>query len=208
MTRMHRRISLFCLVFLMVAAIPATALDLGGHDRDGVVVGILLGYGWNSVEFKDETGAERKFDGIDTFNGDFRVGWARSDHVVGSIGFNGWKRSYYQQATPITTSYYAFMLNLHWYPMGEGFWIKGGAGYGTLDFYAQYPPGDPFAPVSFNEAGLALSLGVGYEFRVADTFAIGVSYDYQTTDVGDFAGGYDTSPVSSALSLSLVYYAE
>jgi opacity protein-like surface antigen len=204
----HRRILLTLLTLLLIWAVPASAMDLGGHDRDGVVVGVLLGYGWNSVEFKDETGAERSFDGMDTFNGDFRVGWARSDHVVGSIGFNGWKRSYYQDVTPITSQYYSFNLQFHWYPMGEGFWIKPGVGYGTLDFTAQYPPGNAFQPLNFNEAGLALLLGVGYEFRVADTFAIGISYDYQTTDVGDFAGGVDTTPISSALSLSLVYYAD
>lgn len=204
MNRSGSSILLCAFIFLFAGALPAQALDLGGHVRDGVVVGLLFGHGWNDVSWNTPEGEGRSTDNLSAFNGAFRVGWARSDYFMASIGLNGWRRSFNQRLTPATASFYSFTLEGHLFPRGEGFWIKGGIGRGSLDLDIQ----DPVNRIIVKEAGFAWTVGAGYEFRVSDSTAIGLSYDYQDTGVGDFAGGQDTKVTSHALSLSINYYVQ
>jgi hypothetical protein len=188
---------------LFVLASPASALDLGGHDRDGTVIGLTLGYGWNSVEFTQANGTTRDTGNINTFTGGFRVGWASSDYFIASIGGYGWKRSYYSY-TNFTIKNYAFMLEGYFFPRGEGFWIKGGVGRGTTDVWSQDP--DPREQVVFNETAWSWSTGAGYEFRVSDGAGIGISYDLLYIPLGDFSDLKDVSSISQSVSLNIHFY--
>ncbi|MCK9996381.1 MAG: hypothetical protein KAH56_08920, partial [Candidatus Krumholzibacteria bacterium] len=87
---------------------------------------------------------------------------------------------------------------------GEGFWVKGGVGRGTLDFYAKAAM--PINDVIFNETAWSWSTGAGYEFRVSDGAAIGISYDFLYIPVGDFAGFNEVSSISHNLSLNIHFY--
>lgn len=204
MTRFNRCILLSSMIFLLAGALPASALDLGGHDRDGVVVGLLFGHGWNEVSWKNAEGQEVKTDNLSAFNGAFRVGWARSEYIMASIGMNGWRRSFNQNFVPASASYYSFLLEVHVFPRGEGLWLKGGLGRGSLDLDIN----DPIRRRIIKESGFAWTVGAGYEFRVSDSTAFGISYDFQNTGVGDFAGFADTQVNSHALSLSINYYVQ
>ena len=204
MLRSRTPILLIVMTFMMAATLPAMALELGGHIRDGVVVGLDFGYGWNNVKFKDTEGAEVSTGDIETFNGGFQVGWAPNDNFFGSIGMNGWRRNYNTLAGNIDGRYYSFMLEGYFFPRGEGFWIKGGIGRGTLDL-TFIPPGERY---NINEKGLALTTGAGYELRVADTTAVALAYIYQHTDVGDFGGGTDTTVRSHVASLTIRFYVQ
>ena len=199
-------IRLACLAALLTLAVsPALAIDLGGHDRDGTVLGLTLGYGWNSIEYNDSDGSAVKMSNIETFSGGFRVGWASSDHLIVSLGMYGWKKSYY---TPYylssSATEYHFMLEAYWFPLGEGFWIKGGIGRGTLDFYGQAV--DPRDNLVFNEKGWTLGTGAGYEFRVSDGAAIGLCWDYFHLPIGDYGALTDIKTDSHAISLNLHFY--
>jgi hypothetical protein len=208
MTRNQIRGTVLATVLLLVTALPTFALDLGGHDRDGTVVGLTLGHGWNSVQFTtDNLGA------IDTgnksaFTGGGRIGWASSDYFIASIGMYGWRKGYYNYYSlsylNTNTSIYHFILEGYFFPRGEGFWIKGGIGRGTMDFNATAPR--PQDSLIFNESGWTLSTGAGYEFRIADEAAIGISYDLIYLPVGDFAGFSDVSSTSHNLSLNIHFY--
>lgn len=203
MTRFQIRATFLIEVLLLVSASSAAALDLGGHDRDGTVIGLTLGYGWNSIEYTQTGELPRETGTVGTFTGGFRVGWASSDYFIASIGMYGWKRSYYT-FTPMTTTSYSFMLEGYFFPLGEGFWIKGGVGRGTLDFYAKAAL--PINDVIFNETAWSWSTGAGYEFRVTDGAGIGISYDFLYIPVGDFAGFNDVSSISHSLSLNIHFY--
>jgi len=204
MFRSRTPIVFIVMTFLLTASLPAFAMDLGGHDRDGVVVGLDLGYGWNTVEFNNAEGQKISTGSIETFNGGFQVGWAPSDNFIGSIGFNGWRRSFSQNLVPISARYYSFMVEGYFFPRGEGFWIKGGIGRGTMDLTMNHPQ----RIYNINEAGLALTTGAGYEFRVADTTALALAYIYQHTDVGDFGDGTDTTVGSHSVSLTIHFYVQ
>jgi opacity protein-like surface antigen len=188
---------------LIVLASPASAIDLGGHDRDGTVIGLTMGYGWNSVEFTQDSGIAGGWGNINSFTGGFRVGWASSDYFIASIGMYGWKRSFYSY-TDFTIKNYAFMLEGYFFPRGEGFWIKGGVGRGTTDVWAQNP--DPREQGIFNETAWSWSTGAGYEFRVSDGAGVGISYDLLFIPLGDFDDVTDVSSISQSVSLNIHFY--
>jgi hypothetical protein len=209
MTRFQIPGTLLIAVLLMVAASSAFAIDLGGHDRDGTVIGLTLGHGWNSVQFTyaDINGDMKAMDtgNVSAFTGGFRVGWASSDYFIASIGMYGWRKSYYTYLyTSTRATNYHFVLEGYFFPRGEGFWIKGGIGRGTMDFNATAI--NPKDSIIFNESGWTLSTGAGYEFRISDGAAIGISYDFLYLPVGDFGTITDVSSTSHNLSLNIHFY--
>ena len=205
MFRKYLLLPVICLIAMATLAGPATAMDLGGHDRDGVVVGLNMGLGWNSLKAtvptldgpqSGETGSQLDF------SGGLNVGWARSDYFIASIGIYGWKESFYLRGDPLSLTTFHFMAELCWFPRGEGFWLKGGIGAGNLDFYWSKIP----VIVHTQSSGMNYTLGTGYEFRVADTAAVGLAYDYRNLGVGEFEGLQDTTVYSHNATLSLRFY--
>lgn len=195
------------LVALSINIPEAGALDLGGHDRDGVTVGVNLGAGWNKLEYSvpDEAGQpvnQETGTAVD-FAGGINVGWARNDYILASLGVYGWKEGGWVLGDPVSATTFHFMLELQWFPRGQGFWIKGGAGAGTLDFSVVTPA----YRRTYQKSGWNFELGAGYEFRVAESVALGVAYDYRYLTVGNFEGLDDTKALSNNLSLSIRYYA-
>lgn len=205
MTRFQIRSTWLAAAVLLLSVSSSWALDLGGHDRDGTVVGLTIGHGWNSVGFTPEGGTPRDTGNVSAFTGGFRVGWASSDKFIGSVGLYGWKKNYstYSYLNTSTTNF-NFILEGYFFPRGEGFWIKGGVGRGTLDFYAKAAL--PQDDVVFYKRGWSWSTGAGYEFRVADEAAIGISYDLIYLPVSDFSGFSDVSHLSQNLSLNIHFY--
>ncbi len=197
-----RLLSLAVCSSLVLSALPALALDLGGHDRDGTVIGLNFGCGWNKLSSEDRDGTKSET-GTDTaFTGGLSIGWARNDNLIGSIGIYGWQQDLYQGITPVEISTFNFLAEVAWFPRGEGFWLKGGVGGGTLDVYAVFP----VSTVNFQEGGWVFTGGAGYEFRVSDGAALGVAYDYRTISVGDseFLNGATAS--THALTFSMRFY--
>lgn len=204
MTRLNLRTALMMTTLLLVAS-SASAIDLGGHDRDGSVLGLTFGHGWNSVEFTNDNGNSLDTGSRSTFTGGVRIGWAPSDYFIGSIGFYGWKKGYYPiNYTSASVSQYNFMLEGYYFPMGEGFWVKGGVGRGTLDVYAKAVA--QINNIIFNEKGWAWSTGAGYELRASDEVGFGLSYDLIYLPVGDFGGLSDVKSISHNLSINIHYY--
>ncbi len=187
---------------LSVIALPAHALDLGGHDRDGTVVGLNMGAGWSKVAFKGLDGSTSETNSEGDFTGGLSVGWARSDHLMASIGFSGWKSSFAQDLTPATVRTYNFMLDVAWFPRGEGFWVRGGAGLGMLDVSAVLPA----ERITYQESGFAWTAGAGYELRLSDSTAFGLAYDYREVRIGEFEFLEETVTKTHAWTASFRFY--
>jgi len=187
--------------FALACTLPAAALDLGGHVRDGTVVGLTFGGGWNKIKF---TGPDGDGDsGTETaLTGGARVGWAKSDNLIYSVGMYGWKRSYSQSVTPVSVTALNFLAEVSWFPRGEGFWLKGGIGGGSLDLTIRLPEG----PVIGKKGGWNYSLGAGYEIRVSDGTAVGIAYDFRYLDIGSLADLESAASTSHNLSLNLHFY--
>lgn len=186
----------------LLAAPPVAALDLGGHDRDGTVIGLNFGAGWSRLTFDSSEGTDTETDFEDAFTGGFSVGWARNDNLIGSLAVYGWKQDYAQDITPISVTTFHFLAELAWFPRGEGFWLKGGLGGGTLDVSAVLPQ----ERVTYQEGGWTYCLGAGYEFRVSDQTAVGFAYDFRWIRVGEFEFLEDTTAMTHAASVNIRWY--
>jgi hypothetical protein len=189
--------STLLLLSILLAAAPASALDLGGHDRDGVVVGLGLGIGWNKYEFSLPERGPVDTGYQDSFAPMLSVGWARSDYFIASLSLTGWSKSFYQSLTPISAKSLVFMADVAWFPRGEGFWLKGTLGLGDLDLSAT--TATEF--LSVKDTGMLYGFGAGYEFRVSGQAAFGLSYDarFLTLDAMDQFGEVKTINQSGML---------
>ncbi len=189
---------------LILVPFNAMAMDLGGHDRDGVVFGLDQGHGWNSVQFTGADGNQFDTGDVSTFSGAFRLGWARNDNLVGFVGISGWKRSLYQSIAPASTTNLNFLAEVYYYPRGEGFWVNGGIGTGSIDFYVNAAL--PENRILFKEGGFTYTLGAGYEFRASDALAFGISYKYTDIDMGDFGNITAAGATNHVLAMTFHFY--
>ena len=194
-----------CLLIILITS-SAFAFDLGGHDRDGVVINFNMGAGWNWLDFSvpdvDGNTVSATTDTEVDLTGGLYVGWARSDNLVFSVGVSGWKSRYWYLGDQFSVSTTQFQADVSWFPRGEGFWLRGGVGPGNISFTAVVPQ----INVTFQEWGWDLVGGAGYEFRVADTAAIGFAYEYHNLGVGAFKGLDDTTISSHNALLSVRWY--
>ncbi len=203
---MSMRSVLLTTALLLLIACPALALDLGGHDRDGVVIGFNIGAGWNwmnySIPHEDDGVLTEETDTEVDLTGNFTVGWARNDNLIFSIGVHGWKARYWYLGNQLSASTTQFQADVCWFPRGEGFWLRAGIGPGNISVDAIIPR----ANVTFQEWGWNLLGGAGYEFRITDTAAIGFAYEYRHLGVGAFKGLDDTEITSNNALLSFRWY--
>lgn len=201
MKRTAARCTLLLLTILLAAA-PASAVDLGGHDRDGVVVGLGLGIGWNKYEYTLPDLGPVDSGYQDSFAPMLSVGWARSDYFVASLSLTGWKKSFYQSYTPIAAKSLVFMADVAWFPRGEGFWIKGTVGLGDLDLTAT--TATDF--LSVKDTGLLYGMGAGYEFRMSGQAAVGLAYDARFLTLDDMDRFGEVKTVNQSASLFFRFY--
>ncbi len=191
---------------LLLMTNSALALDLGGHDRDGVVVGFNIGAGWNWLNFNvpSEDGGiiSEKTDTEVDLTGGITLGWARNDNLIFSIGVSGWKARYWYYGNQLSVSTTQFQADVCWFPLGEGFWLRAGVGPGNISFSALVPA----INVTFQEWGWNLLGGAGYELRGSDTAAIGFAYEYRHLGVGAFKDIEDTEISSHNALLSFRWY--
>lgn len=196
----------FTAAFLLLITIPGLALGLGGHDRDGVVVGFNMGAGWNWLEYsvptEDGNVLTQETDTEVDLSGGFSLGWARSDELVFSVGVYGWKARYWYAGDQFSASTTQFQADVSWFPRGEGFWLRGGIGPGNISFNAVVPR----VNITFQEWGWNLLGGAGYEFRLSNTAAVGFAYEYRHLGVGAFEGLDDTKISSHNALLSFRWY--
>ena len=201
MNRNLTRCILTSLIVLLICA-PAAAMDLGGHDRDGVVIGLGLGIGWNKYEFQLPGGLPVETGWEDSFAPMLSVGWARSDYFIASLSLTGYKKSFYQNITPMSARSMVFLFDVAWFPRGEGFWIKGVIGAGDLDLSIT-----GIEEIhSIKDTGLTYGVGAGYEFRVADQAAFGLSYDARWLTLDEFDQFGETKTINQSASLFIRFY--
>lgn len=193
---------------LLVGVLAGSAVAGGyGHVRDGWMYGLNLGYGWTKLAATDVSQAQ-PLDLTSPWSGDFtgalKVAFCPSDEFAYGLDFSGWTDySYLLNYNQVRTTAFWILAQGHWFPAGQGFYVRGGLGLGSLGVKLT----DPRAIISQTNAGLGWGVGAGYELRVSPSFALGVAYDYRGVNVGELSNTFDdVSVATQGVVLTLTWY--
>lgn len=171
---------------LFACALATNALAADAHTgpwpqaREGFLIG--FGFGGGSAGLTGEStdpggitvsgNSNREGGGT----GSFRLGYAFTSQLALELDSDAWVKS--EDSGDVSFSNGTVALNF--YPGGQGFLVRGGVGFGTVSFSSSVSN----VTVSLHESGFSALAGIGYEFRVKRTFALGptVNYSYISTD--------------------------
>lgn len=147
----------------------------GSHpqNHDGWHIGFGFGGGSAAVSVDGEGSSTREGGGA----GNFRIGVPINEKVSIGLESNAWVKS----ENNVTISFNAATAAVSFFP-SEGLVLRGGLGLGRTTLSAS--SGGTTATVS--ESGFGANAGIGYEFRLARTFALGPQVDF---GLATFDGG-------------------
>lgn len=197
MKSLPRTILLLTAFTLMALAAQPVAAQMYSNERDGTVVGGNVGYGWTKVT-GIVAGEEFDTDSQGAFTGLLRFGFASSDQFMISADVGGWVKTWQEHKINL----FFFNATATWFPGGQGFFVRGTAGYGNLDLVYI----TPVDQISFQQGGFDFGGGAGYELRVSPDLAIGVALDYWRLNVGQFEDLEDVEASTTAITFQINYY--
>jgi hypothetical protein len=166
---------------LFAGALATNALAADAHTgpwpqaRSGWMIGFGIGGGSAGLtDDSDSSNSSSNREGGGT--GSFHVGYAFSPEVALEFYSDAWTKSENGGTVSFTTG----AIALNYYPGGQGFLLRGGVGFGSVDFSQDIGN----VTLSLNETGFSALASAGYEFRVKRTFALGpvINYSYISTD--------------------------
>ncbi len=170
--------TILALVLLVAALQPVSALAGSEHDRDGWLIGMGFGFGRGAFEFT-EIGEYEFSDGATP---QIRFGHALGGHFIIGMEYSGWMIERGNLEDKARSSQQSVMLGLTWYPCNPtratgGFYVRGAAGLGWSSI-ALVALNEELEQVSYareDEDGLGLQGAVGYEWRIGQQVAAGLS---------------------------------
>jgi len=167
-----RKLVLVALVSTLFAASTAIA-GTHPHNHNGWSIG--LGVGGGTAGLSVDGGPDSDREGGVT--GNFRVGYPLNEQFSLALESNGWSKS--EDGSNVTFT--ATTIGGAFFP-SEGLVMRAGLGFGNSRFSTDLGGGT----VSYTESGFGVNGGLGYEFRVLRTFAVGpqVDFGYASFDGG------------------------
>jgi hypothetical protein len=160
-----RILSLAALVFMFAATAPVAQAGTYPQNHDGWSIGFGAGGGSAGVSVDGGGSSDRESGGM----GNFRLGYPLNEQVSLALEGNAWTKS----ENGATVTFSATTFGVAFFP-SEGLVLRGGVGFGSTTVAADLGP----VTVTSTESGLGLHGAVGYDFRLARTFAIGPQADF------------------------------
>ena len=164
---------------MLVVATLATSLYAGNavagaypHDHHGFFIGFNLGAGTAQIK-NDGESSDHEWGGA----GNFRLGGAVKNNLLLGAEFTGWTKD----DNGNTVSLSSILFAVTYYPTDQGFYLRGGAGFGGSHFSTDLPNG---STLSKDESGFAMALATGYEWRLTKKFALGPQVEFNWLDIG------------------------
>jgi|GEM_PF-1389224 len=179
--------ALLIVASVMLLSSSAFALD-GYADRKGVFVGLGVGGGIGAVDTEES--------GITNGLGDGRklglslhgiIGGGVNKNILLGLGVNTWIRTTEQGSHEYSHQHWNFLANGNFFLI-DGLYIDAGAGLAYADFDASI--GDNVT--NYSEMGLALRAGLGYEYFLNGTHAVGLNVGYTRHFYFDADAAFDT----------------
>lgn len=155
--------------YAAVLALLCLASPLAAQDRQGLFVGV--GLGWGSLDVTCDGCAVDRESG---FSGNFRIGGALSDKLLIGAESEGW----YKSVDGASISFGTLTASAYFYPSSKGLYLRGGIGLAVLSASD--------GGFSDSDTGLGFSLGAGYDIPVARKTAL---TPYANWMFGNFEGG-------------------
>jgi hypothetical protein len=171
--------------FALALLLPAAASAQHPQTRGGFGISIGLGAGSASVSCE----------GCSDFGGTGLSDYLRlGGYVRPNLFLAGETNAWFADASNTGSDYIgAIMAVAQWYPnVQQGWYLKGGLGYAYSDLIGQVCP-DYCYYSNVTPSGLGISLGTGYDLRVARNFALTPYLNYLRI-VGGSADSYPDSP--------------
>jgi len=167
----------------MRSAIAAVALALTAasgvmaqskpQTRDGFTIGFGVGLGSAGISCSGCT-TDRENAG----SGYLRIGGAVRPNLILAGELEGWDKSFDDQGTTDHVTIGFVTGTALWYPEATGgFYVKGGLGVGSIEDEVK----DPTFTVKLESSGLAISFGLGYDYRVGKNFSLTPYASYVST---------------------------
>lgn len=179
--------ALFVAGFVLMISSSAFALD-NYADRKGAFFGLGIGGGIGAVDTEEN--------GLTNGLGDGRklglglhaiIGGGVNDNIVLGLGVNTWIRSVEQGSQDYSHQHWNFLANGNFFLI-DGLYIDAGAGLA----YASFDATQGTNTTTYNEMGLALRGGLGYEFFLNGTHALGINAGYTRHFYFDADAAFDT----------------
>lgn len=165
------------LVALTVLALGAatTAATAGTYpqNHNGWSLGFGIGGGTAAIDVDGVGTSDREGGGM----GNLRFGYPLSEQLSLALEGNAWTKT----ENDVTVTFSATTVGVAFFP-SEGLVLRGGVGFGSTTVSADLGS----VTVTETESGLGLHAAVGYDFRLARTFALGPQADFGYTT---FDGG-------------------
>ena len=159
----------------LVIGIISTAQAQYPNSHQGVYASVGLGYGWAKVAC-NQCGESGRTGDLTAF---MNIGGAISQTFLLGGEVTGWSK-----VTDSNDNRAAGTVNgvVTWYPSAhEGFFIKGGVGFGYLRGDQDTDQG----PIFVSQAGVGYQLGLGYEFRLERELSVTAVTNFYGGNVGD-----------------------
>ena len=157
---------------LLLALAGNSAAGQWPHERDGVFLGVNLGGGSAGVNV---AGFDSDREGGAA--GNFRFGYAFQNQFGLSLEGNAWTK----EADGGTWTFSVGGVAFTYYPSGQGFFVRGGIGSGSMEYERNFGS----TTIKVSDSGLGLLGAMGYEFRLARKFALGPQIDYSYAKIDD-----------------------
>ena len=200
---MNRKISITLAALTLGTLLSAATAQAGPYpnDRRGWIVGFGFGSGSAQVEYDRPSG---KFESDDKEIGasfGVRVGYGLSDRFTLTLDSDGFSQQHDDFETTIGTT--VAMATYHF--GGGGFFLRAGGGVGRVE--TKLPDNLTGSPaVEFKKNGPIAALGLGYEWRVGEKFAIGLSLDARGGEIDDFDDLTDITFGKGSLGMQFNWY--
>lgn len=180
-------LTVVCLATVAMSAV-AFAQDPTDPEVRRLNLGLNGGAGYGRISTSEETGV---FGETTSTPDDFTVGMAfgfeaaylAKRNVFVEFVATGWTGTIEGALGGEDWSFGLFAGGFRWYPTGEGFYARGGFGGGVVTATLTDP--DDGTEIDFDDYGLGLIGGVGYDVAITERFSVGPRADVIFVDVGD-----------------------